>query len=145
MCVCVCVCVRKFAKATNALCRQRWQYGYVTVYISIAIYITNCHVNILQPSIRKRVRPTFLTAVTVWKMEMCPRRCSGEQTCIHQYYLQELCISARKWPRSSTAAFSYANFQSTDVNIGQRSFAFSGPTVCNSFLSALRGGISIYI
>ena len=30
-----------FARATNALCRQRWQYGYVTVYISIAIYITN--------------------------------------------------------------------------------------------------------
>jgi len=33
---------RKFARATNALCRQRWQYGYVTVYVSIAIYITNC-------------------------------------------------------------------------------------------------------
>ena len=26
---------------TNALCQQRWQYGYVTVYVSIAIYITN--------------------------------------------------------------------------------------------------------
>jgi len=34
---------RKFAMATNALCRQRWQYGYVTVYVSIAIsHITNC-------------------------------------------------------------------------------------------------------
>ena len=30
-----------FARATNALCRQRWQYDYVTVYVSIAIYITN--------------------------------------------------------------------------------------------------------
>jgi len=28
---------------TNALCRQRWQYGYVTVNISIAIsHITSC-------------------------------------------------------------------------------------------------------
>jgi len=25
---------RKFARATNALCRHRWQYGYVTVYVS---------------------------------------------------------------------------------------------------------------
>ena len=33
---------RKFARATNALRRQRWQYGYVTVYVSIAIYKTNC-------------------------------------------------------------------------------------------------------
>ena len=33
---------RKFARATNALCRQRWQYGYVTVYISIAI-VTHSH------------------------------------------------------------------------------------------------------
>ena len=32
---------RKIATATNALCRQRWQYGYVAVYVSIAIYITN--------------------------------------------------------------------------------------------------------
>jgi len=29
----------KFARATNALCRQRWQYFYVTVYVSIAIAI----------------------------------------------------------------------------------------------------------
>jgi len=26
--------------ATNALCRPRWQYGYVTLYVSIAIYTT---------------------------------------------------------------------------------------------------------
>ena len=31
----------KFARVTNALCRQRWQYDYVTVCVSIAIYITN--------------------------------------------------------------------------------------------------------
>jgi len=31
----------KFARATNALCRQRWQYDYVTVYVSIAVNITN--------------------------------------------------------------------------------------------------------
>jgi len=32
--------------ATNALCRQRWQYGYGTVYVSIAVYITNCQDNV---------------------------------------------------------------------------------------------------
>ena len=40
---------RNFARATNALCRQRWQYGYVTVYVSIAIYITN-YIGILHRS-----------------------------------------------------------------------------------------------
>ena len=25
----------------HKICRQRWQYGYVTVYVSIVIYITN--------------------------------------------------------------------------------------------------------
>jgi len=33
---------RTFARAKNVLCRQRWQYGYIAVYVSIAIYITNC-------------------------------------------------------------------------------------------------------
>ena len=37
------------------LCRQRWQYGYVTVYVSIAIYITNLVYEETQQNVKKCV------------------------------------------------------------------------------------------
>jgi len=51
---------RKFARATNALCWQRWQYGYVTVYISIAISHIIGRVQSLQATITRLAHWTLI-------------------------------------------------------------------------------------